>query len=149
MAETGNDHVWPAVIVVVADGSAHGEAGRGNSRFVSDVGEGAVMVVVIERATSGLVLQRHRYRRCIGEVNVGPSVAIIVEDKHAAAHRLDNVLFVGIGDVGELDAGLVSDVDQLRDRPVFADDVFRARRRWRRDGMRLREGVVGHQHREE
>ena len=48
LAEVGDVDVGPAIVVVVGDGYAYAPAVVGDSGFIGDVGEGAVVIVVEE-----------------------------------------------------------------------------------------------------
>ena len=96
-AEAGDVEIGPAVVVDVAHGAAHGEAGRSDAGFGGDVGEGAVVIVMEERASGLLALERHLYCGRVGEVNVGPAVAVVIDDQDAAAHRFHDVLLLRRG----------------------------------------------------
>ena len=113
-AETGDEQVGPAVVVVVAHHGSLGPAGIAHARLVGDVGKRAVVIVVVERAARLLAGLRHLHALRIGEVDVGPAVAVVVDEGHAAAHRLDDVFLFRAGEMFEGDAGGSGDVDQLR-----------------------------------
>ena len=63
----------------------------------------------------------------IREVDVGPAVAIVVDQDHAAAHGFHDVFLGRVGGVFEGDAGLGSDVFELWNRAAAA-----LRLTWRR-----------------
>ena len=121
-----SNHVGPAVVVVVADGSAHRKAGRGDSGLVGDIGEGTVVIVVVERAAGGLFLQRHGHCRGVGEIDVRPAVAVVVEHEHTAAHRLDNVVVGSSRRMAETNASPFGDVFELRDGTSLTPHRFGA-----------------------
>ena len=112
-AKAGDQQIGPAVVVVVSDGRSHGPAGIADSGLFGHIGKGAVVVVVVKRAPRFAAGQRHVDAGGIGKVNVGPAVAVIVDERDSTAHRLHDVLlgrgrqmiklnFRGAGDVDEL-----------------------------------------------
>ena len=101
------------LIVVIADGDAVGPAGIADAGFAGNVGEGAVVVVVEEGAAGLDSLLRHVDGLGVGEVDVGPAVAVIVDEGDAAAHGFDDEFLFGAGVVVEANAGGGSDVDEL------------------------------------
>ncbi len=119
-AQAGDIEIGPAVVVVVSDGSAHGEARSGEAGFCRHVGESAVVIVVVENAEALRAFDRHLNRRSIGEIDVGPAIAIIVQQNHSAAHGFHNVFLCRVGGVFEGDAGLGRDVLELRNRASAA-----------------------------
>ncbi len=58
---------------------------------------------------------RHLDAKSVGEINVGPTVAVIVDEGDAATHGFDDVFLLGAGDVLELDSRGGGDVDELRE----------------------------------
>lgn len=65
--------------VPLAHRSAHRRASLVQSHFLSYIGEGPVVVIAIQFARRCLSLQGHLDGRRIGEIDVGPAIAIIVE----------------------------------------------------------------------
>jgi hypothetical protein len=130
-AQAGKVKVGPAVVVVIAHRAAHGEARRGHAGLGGDIGECAVAVVVVERAHAFFSLDGHVDAGRIGEIDVRPAVAVVVDEDHAAAHRFDDVAFGGVGGVFECDARGRGDVFQLRNRTPAAFGRFCAGG-WRR-----------------
>ena len=128
-AEAGDVKIGPAVVIVVADRTAHGQAGFGQPRFLGHVGEGAVVIVVVENTQCGLAFQSHVDGRRIGEIDVGPTVAIVVKDDHAASHRFEDVLLFLGRCVSKGDSSLRGIILQLRDGAIGAFERFGARRR--------------------
>ena len=115
-AEAGHQQVGPAIVVVVTDHRTRGPAGITNARLLSDIREPSIMTVVIERAARLLPAQRHLNALCVRKMNIGPAVAVLVEQRNAAAHRFDDVFLLGTGKVIEIDVCGISDIDQLRQR---------------------------------
>ncbi len=48
LAERGDEEVVEAVVIVIADGNSQAEHGNGEPGFASDIGESAVVIVVVE-----------------------------------------------------------------------------------------------------
>jgi len=128
-AVAGDVHVWPAVIVVIRHCSAHGITRRTYAGLVRDVGERAVVVVMVERATGFLSLQRLFDRGTVREVNVQPPVAVVIQQQDTRPHGLDDVASVWRRIVGEANSGFLRDVLQLGNQPILAFDGF-GRSRW-------------------
>src|SRR5581483_6268517 len=77
-----------AVAVKIAPSSAAAQPlAAPDARPGGDIGKRAVMVVMIE-PVARLRPFVARQRRARAEVEIGPAVVIIVEDRHAAAHLL-------------------------------------------------------------
>ena len=73
-----------------------------------------IAIVVVKGGSRFLARQRRVDAFSVGEVNVRPPVAIIVNESNASAHRLDNVFLLGARKMIELDAGRIGDVFELR-----------------------------------
>ncbi len=85
----GDEEIEAAVAVVVSPGCAGGPVAERHACFFGDVGEGAVVVVVIEAVLAE-----------VADVDVGPAVVVIVGDGDADTPALvGNAGF--FGDVGE------------------------------------------------
>ena len=56
---------------------------------------------------------RHFNTLCIGEINVEPAVAIVVDKRYATAHRLHNKFLLRTRIVLEMDSGRRSYVDEF------------------------------------
>ena len=89
VAVAGDEQVVEAVVVEVADGHRRRPAGAGQSGFRRDVGEGAVAVVLVE-AIGGFG-RRGLQPGPAQHQHVEPAVVVVVEERHAAAHDLDDV----------------------------------------------------------
>jgi hypothetical protein len=127
------EKVHVAVVVVVAGGGAHGVARAPQARSVGDVGE-AETSFVVEQAVPILrrLLLERRKGGAVGEVDVRPAVAVVVEDGQAPGHRLDEVL---------LRARVVLDPEHEagRGRPLAEADGGRRRSRGERPEQRPRD----------
>ena len=119
-AETSEIQIRPAVVVIVAHGSAHGKTARVQAGLFGDIGECAVAIIVIKGAGSFLALQSHLDAGSVGEINVRPAIAVVVDNNHSTAHGFDDVFFRGIGSVLEGNSGFCGDVFQLRNRAAAA-----------------------------
>ena len=85
----GDEEIEPAVAVEVAPGSAGGPVAERDAGFFRDVGEGAVVVIVIEAVLAE-----------VGDVEIGPAVVVEVADDSAEAPAIVGDAGFG-GDVGE------------------------------------------------
>ena len=103
--ERGDVDVVAAVVVVVADGHAHAVHLDVQAAARGDIGEGAVVVIAIERRQRFAAARRPVL--AVDQQDVGPAVAIGIEEGHAGAQRFGQVLLAGPpAVVHELDAGL-------------------------------------------
>jgi len=110
--------IFPAIVVIVADADTLAPAGVSETGLFCDIGESAVVIIVIEMA---------RGRSCWGGIeacavndeDVRPAVVVVVEDGDARSRGFNDVFFGvyaaendGIckacifGDVGEMGEGL-------------------------------------------
>src|ERR1700760_318161 len=92
-AVVGDVEIVVAVVVVIADAYTLAPAGYVQSSSFGDVGECAVVVVVIKVAGVGRAVARIGVKHAaINEEDVGPAVVIVVEDGDTAAGGLEDVL---------------------------------------------------------
>ena len=119
-AETTDQKVRPSVVGYIRDRRSHRPAWIADAGFVGDVGKRAVMIVVIQRAFGLLPGKRHRNAGRVRKVNVQPAIAVIVEERHAAAHRFDDVSLFRTGKVLEVNSRGCRNILQLwrRARPT-------------------------------
>ena len=78
----GDEEVEPAVAVVVAPGCAGGPVAESDAGLLGNVGERAVVVVVVEAVLAE-----------VGDVDVGPAVVVVVADGDAESPAV-------VGDAG-------------------------------------------------
>ncbi len=82
--------------------------------MLGDVGEGAVVIVVIERGERFSARAVAWPVHGIHEEDVLPAVVVVIENADAAAHCFGEILFAeGAGIVFEADAGLGGDVGEF------------------------------------
>src|SRR5271156_441366 len=96
LAEIRNVDVGPAIVIVIANHGAKAPALVGDSGLVGDVGKGAVVIVVEQHGPrwSFLALQRGK-RGPVHQIDVEPSVIVIVEKSNARSGRLENRVLLG------------------------------------------------------
>src|SRR5258708_30841882 len=83
--------IFPAVVVVVADAGALAPSGVRKARFFGDVGEGSVMIIMIEMAC-GSSSRGSRVEAGADEyVNAGPPVVVVVEYANAGSDTVTAV----------------------------------------------------------
>jgi len=114
-AITGNVEIGVAIVVVITHGDALAVMifGR-DTGFFSDVGEGAVTVVVIERGTERVIGLIEFGRAGLDEVEVHQAVLIVIEPGDAGAHSFKVELFLGLrGVLQKSDASLFADVGEF------------------------------------
>ena len=95
------------------------------------------MIVVIERARSSLSLDRHVDGRRVRKIDVRITIAVVVDQNHAAAHGFHNVFAVARRNVIEMNSRLAGDVCKLRDVAAHASHRLGTRRRRRRLRVRF------------
>src|SRR5580658_7852879 len=69
-AKTGYEQVRPAVVVIVANNCAHGEAWIADVRLIGNIREGPVMIVMIQGATRFHSMEGHIHAGRIGKINI-------------------------------------------------------------------------------
>jgi len=107
----GDKQIGKAVVIVVAHGYSHVEAGSQQPGLRGHVREDSIAVVAIEAV---VILRRGFFQSrkvgAIGEEDVGPAIAVIVEDRNAPGHGLGHVSggafihFQAKGEIPELEA---------------------------------------------
>src|SRR5262249_42320385 len=118
VAVVGDEQIGVAVVVVVAGADALAPAAAGDAGLRGDVGERAVAVVPIEMAHwCGVV--RRRQAGAVDEKDVRPAVVVVVEDRDAAAGRLEDVLLGALAadDGAGLETGRRRQIAEVRNRP--------------------------------
>ena len=91
MSPEAAEEIVVPVVVVVTDADACLPAGASKSRFLRDVGEGAVAVVLVEMRSgrfSGLPMGVEL--SAVGEVDVEPAVVVVIEKGQAASLGFDD-----------------------------------------------------------
>ena len=92
----GDKEVGESVIVEIGHRGAHGIAGARDPRGLGDIVEFQIAVIVEEPVpVLGSRLLERGYRSTIGKKDIGPSIAIVVEDCDTAGHRFDQMLAIG------------------------------------------------------
>ncbi len=94
-APAGDEEIVEAVVVVVADATGLAPAGVRQPGLRRDVGERAVAVVVKEVARGPVGADGRIEAGGVHQEDVEPAVAIVVEERGAAAHLLEQELLVG------------------------------------------------------
>src|SRR5260370_31705532 len=107
----GFDEIEVGVEIVVGGGDAHAGlrfavGAESAARIHGNVNEGAVFLILIERAGGGIV----------GDVNVRPAVVVEIGGEHAEA----------VGAVGFEDAGFFADVGEGAVAVVVIQNIFSA-----------------------
>ena len=103
----GDVDVVVAVVVKVANRAAHAVHLHVEPGLVRHIGEGTVVIVVVERRVRFLFSVTGPVHR-VDEENVGPAVVVVVDDADAAAHGLGQKLGAECAAVVfEMDTGLL------------------------------------------
>ena len=109
-AERGHVEILPAVAVHVRRADAHAPARVADAGLVGDVLESSVAEIAIERAARRVRIVGGVHRQRVHEVDVRQPVVVVVEERHAAAHRLDDESLFRRGVMLERNAGFARDV---------------------------------------
>src|SRR6266581_4930631 len=141
-AEAGDEEIELAVIIVIGDGYAHAPTAAGEARFLGDVLESAVALLVIEgdeRVAAGAVSLDGG---TVDEDDVEAAVVVAIEEADAAAGGVNDIVGFGSGDVDGRETHIFGDIFENRHgwqtAAVFLP-LRRALRRWRdrhRDTLR-------------
>src|SRR6266550_4134995 len=101
--------IQQAIVIVVPPGWSGGPTTDSYTGFLCDIGEGTVMIVVVEAILAE-----------IGDIYVGPAVVIIVSDSHAETWRFQNRRFFRpAGTMMEfIETSLLGDIDEHNRRAV-------------------------------
>src|SRR4029077_15218293 len=101
LAVVGNVNIWPAIVVKVTDGNSESPALIRDAGMLGHIGEGAIVIVVIERRAWRLLLSGQRIiGGTIVQINIGPAIVVIIENGDSRPRRFQNVFFLGrAGDV--------------------------------------------------
>ena len=91
----GNVQILIAVVVVVADANALSPTGGGEPSFHGHIGEGAVVIIVVEVIGGSACRRKAFERRAVHDENVGPAVVVVIKDGYAGAGSFDDV-FLGV-----------------------------------------------------
>src|SRR5260370_34501176 len=83
--EIGNIKVFPAVIVVVADGGAKSPTAMREARLGRHIGESAVVVIVVELAGVALLCSQILERGAVHQEDVHPPVVVVIKNRDSAA----------------------------------------------------------------
>ncbi len=117
LAVVSDVEIFPAIVIVVADADALSPAARGQARFRGDIGERAIVIVVVEmirRAVAGF----RRFQGCtVDDEDVRPAIIVVIEDGDACSGCLDDVLLAveTAEDLRHREPGLPRDVNEVGD----------------------------------
>src|SRR5882762_9928103 len=108
LSERGYEEVVEAVVVIVTDCYAHAIHFHIEVGFVGYVSECSIVIVVI-KLRSGVLLLMTRPVHPIDQKNVGPAIAVVVDESDTRAERFrQEFLSERAIVVGEANAGLLS-----------------------------------------
>lgn len=115
MSPESDEEISEAVVVIIAGADPLPPSGECNAGFLSDVGESAVAIIVIEVAGGFLGLGEAFEGVAVDKENVGPAVVVIVDDGGASAGAFYDVLFDAFAAVfgASGEAGLGGDVYEM------------------------------------
>src|SRR5579872_6262104 len=92
LAPVGDEQVFEAVIIVVADTHAAGPAGTQQTGLLRYIGERPIAIVLVQAV--GRALRRFAEARPRQDEDVEPTVVVVVEEGATAAHGLQDVVLV-------------------------------------------------------
>ena len=105
-----NEEIVVAVVIVIADRHSDAVHLDIQARFVRDVAERAVVIVVIKLGRR-VLLPVPRPVRSVDQEYIRPPVVIVVDEGHPGAHRLRQKLFAERAVVmNEVDSGFCGDI---------------------------------------
>src|SRR5439155_398038 len=110
----GHEQIVETVVVVVAHAHRGYPARAVETGLFRYVGECAITIVLVQPV--GAAVGRAFQSRAAQKENVQPAVVIVVDERHATTHRLDDVLFAvhSAVDHGLAQPGLFRDVNEVR-----------------------------------
>jgi hypothetical protein len=92
-AQAGNRQVDPAVVVEIGRCHSHGISRSAHAGFGGHVGEGTVAIIVEQPvAEGGVDLLQAGHGSAVGNIDVGPAVVVVIENRNAAEHGLGKML---------------------------------------------------------
>ncbi len=83
----GDQHVRPAVVVVVPYGDAHSKIGPGHAGLLGDVGECAIAVVLVEGVAHRLGRLPKIAGTAVHQEDIHPAIVVVVEKGTAGTQR--------------------------------------------------------------
>ncbi len=95
MAPEAAKQVVPAIIVIIADAHAGLPAGTRKARLFGDVSESSIAIISVEMRSRRFSFSPLRVEaRAVSEIDIEPSVLIVIEKGQAATFGFDDVAFV-------------------------------------------------------
>src|ERR1700704_2754339 len=114
LTECGDEEVVEAIVIVVGDRDAQAEHRYSESGLASHVGEGAVVIVVIELERGCGAFRMSGPVVTVYQNNVGIAIVVVVNESAARPHRLRQPLFSERAVVvSEMNSGLRRDVAEV------------------------------------
>jgi|SRR5580658_85799 hypothetical protein len=87
----GDVEIFPAVVVVIPDANALAPAGVSETGFLRNVGEGAVVIVVVQMA-GGCLCGKRRVEACpVDDENIWPPIVVVIEDGDTRSRGFNDV----------------------------------------------------------
>src|SRR4029077_1618920 len=94
-AKISDINIWPAVVVVIADGNAKSRAFVGYAGFIRNVAKSAIVIIVKQH---GPRRRFFSFEGCDGgtveQIYIEPAVVVVVEQSHAGTWHLNNRAFI-------------------------------------------------------
>ena len=99
MTPESDEEIGEAVVIVIAGADALTPPGERDTGILSDVGERAVAIIVIEVAGGFLALGETFEGAAVDQENVGPAIVVVINHGGARAGTFDDVLFYAVAAV--------------------------------------------------
>ena len=90
LSKCGDENIVKAIVIVIADGHAHSVELDGEACLRGDVGERAVVIIVIERGMRDVAMMLGPIR-AVHEKKILPTVVVVIDERHAGAHRFRQI----------------------------------------------------------
>ncbi len=140
LAPVGHQQVRESVVVVVAGAAALRPAGSREARAQGHITESSVAVVMVEMADGSLTFWKSRDTRAVGQKNVRPAIAVVIEDNRAVPCGFNDEFFVFITaiNIEGVQAGLAGDIFKVDGGRLYCLRFSRLGRRRLRKRKRCR-----------
>ena len=122
LAVVGHIQVVPAIIVIITDANTLSPACGDEARLRRDIGERAVVIVVVQMIRRSVLGGTLVERGAIHNENVGPAVVVVIKNCDPGTGSLDNVLLRihAAEDIGHRETSFFGNVLKIREtRQLF------------------------------
>src|ERR1700733_14583822 len=104
----GHQKIGPTVTVIVRGGHSNAEVSASNASLLSYLSKCAIVIVVIQGVMQGRGGRKKVGRSTVDEVQINPTIIVVVKDGYTRTHRLGKIaarrhgIVVLPGDAGSL-----------------------------------------------